>query len=47
MTVLLGEQAGDELGETLTAHVAATSPDVEVLVLRGGQPHYPVLLGAE
>ncbi|MCW2544904.1 MAG: Dak phosphatase, partial [Frankiales bacterium] len=47
ITVLLGEAPDDGLGELLSAHVTARRPEVEVLVLRGGQPHYPLLLGAE
>jgi dihydroxyacetone kinase-like predicted kinase len=47
VTVLLGEDADDALGDALTEHVATASPDVEVLVLRGGQPRYPLLLAAE
>ena len=44
VTVLLGADAEEPLADRLTAHLPSA---VEVLVLRGGQPHYPVLLGAE
>jgi DAK2 domain fusion protein YloV len=47
VTVLLGDATGDDLGAHLVDHVTAQRPDVEVLVLQGGQPHYPLLLGAE
>jgi fatty acid kinase len=33
--------------EALRERLAATYPDVEVVVLEGGQPHYPLLLSAE
>jgi len=47
VTVLLGAEADELLGERLVTHVESLRPDVEVLVLRGGQPLYPLLLGAE
>lgn len=47
VTLLLGAQAPDGLADQLTAHVAAAWPFVEVHVFRGGQPHYPLLVGVE
>jgi DAK2 domain fusion protein YloV len=47
MTVVLGADAGPDLGRLLERHVAATHPEVEVNVYDGRQPHYPLLLGVE
>ncbi|MGB8651465.1 MAG: DAK2 domain-containing protein [Mycobacteriales bacterium] len=47
VTVVLGEQAHDALGERLSAYLDHAHPGLEVLVLRGGQPYYPLLLGVE
>jgi dihydroxyacetone kinase-like predicted kinase len=47
VTLLTGAQAPDGLVETLTAHVAARWPFVEVHAYDGGQPHYPLLVGVE
>jgi DAK2 domain fusion protein YloV len=46
-TVVVGEQAPPDAGERLAAFVRAEHPAVEVVVLAGGQPHYPFLLGVE
>jgi DAK2 domain fusion protein YloV len=46
-TVVVGAQADVDVGERLTAYLSAAHPAVEVLVLHGGQPHYPLLLGVE
>jgi len=47
VTLLLGAQAPEGLADDLTAHVGAAWPFVEVTVFRGGQPHYPLLVGVE
>jgi hypothetical protein len=47
VTLLLGAQAPAGLGEQLQAHLAQSWPFVEVQVLYGGQPHYPLLAGVE
>ena len=47
VTLLLGAQAPAGLGEQLQAHLARSWPFVEVQVLYGGQPHYPLLAGVE
>jgi DAK2 domain fusion protein YloV len=47
MTVVLGADAGPDLGRLLERHVAATHPEVVVSVYDGRQPHYPLLLGVE
>ncbi len=46
-TVVLGAQADRGAGDQLVAYLQRTHPAVEVLVLDGGQPHYPLLLGVE
>ncbi len=45
LTVLLGAGASDADG--LAARIGAAHPDVELEVVEGGQPHYPLLFGAE
>lgn len=47
VTVLLGEDAPDGMGELLEDHLRRTHPEVEVLVYRGGQAGRPVSLGVE
>jgi DAK2 domain fusion protein YloV len=47
VTLLPGEQAPDELVDSLTEHVGRQWPFVEVHCYRGGQPHYPLLVGVE
>ena len=47
VTLIAGEGATAELGETLRAHVAGAWPFVEVQCYEGGQPHYPLLVGVE
>jgi DAK2 domain fusion protein YloV len=45
LTIFLGEGAPDP--EPLRARVVAGHPGVEIEVVDGGQPHYPLLLAAE
>jgi dihydroxyacetone kinase-like predicted kinase len=45
LTLLTGEDEPDL--EALLRRLQEDHPDVEVDVQRGGQPHYPLLLGAE
>ncbi len=45
LTILTGSEAPD--GDELRERLAAAHPGVEVEVHEGGQPHYPLLLGAE
>ncbi len=47
VTVLLGEAAGESLGEGLAADLRRTHPEVDVVVHRGGQTDYPLVLGVE
>ena len=47
VTAMLGEGAPEHLVEAINRHVRDTHPEVDVEVLVGGQPHYPVLLGVE
>ncbi len=47
LTLVLGAGAPDGVGERLRAHAAARCPGVQVVVVDGGQPHAPLLLGAE
>jgi uncharacterized protein len=45
LTVLLGEEAGDT--DALVDGIRTAHPELEVEVHQGGQPHYPLLFGAE
>jgi len=47
VTVLLGEGAEASLGEGLAADLRRTHPEVDVVVHRGGQTDYPLVLGVE
>ncbi len=47
VTVLLGEQAPDAMGELLEVHLRRTHPEVDVVVYRGGPAAHPVSLGVE
>jgi DAK2 domain fusion protein YloV len=47
LTLIRGQDADDDLVPGLTARVRDWSPDVDVEVLDGGQPRYPLLLGLE
>ena len=47
LTVVLGAEAPAGLAEALTTWARRLPGAVEVQVLDGGQPRYPVLLGAE
>jgi uncharacterized protein len=47
VTVLLGEGADEALGEGLAADLRRTHPEVDVVVHRGGQRDYPLVLGVE
>jgi DAK2 domain fusion protein YloV len=45
LTILLGEEAGDT--DAVLDGIRAVHPELEVEVHEGGQPHYPLLFGAE
>jgi uncharacterized protein len=47
VTVVTGAEAEEGLGEALAEQVREAHRGVEVSVIAGGQPHYPVLLGVE
>ncbi len=47
ITALLGEGVDDDLGEGLAADLRRTHPEVDVVVHRGGQTDYPLVLGVE
>jgi hypothetical protein len=47
VTLILGTTAPDGLAQTLTRHLHARWPLVEVQTFVGGQPHHPLLLGVE
>jgi DAK2 domain fusion protein YloV len=47
VTVLLGEGADPALGVGLAADLRRTHPEVDVVVHRGGQTDYPLVLGVE
>jgi hypothetical protein len=47
VSVLPGRDAPHDLVSALGAHLRRAHPEVDLEVLPGGQPHYPVLLGVE
>ncbi|SHK96654.1 hypothetical protein SAMN05443637_11580 [Pseudonocardia thermophila] len=47
VTALLGAGVDDSLGEGLAADLRRTHPEVDVVVHRGGQTDYPLVLGVE
>ena len=47
VTLLTGAQAPADLADLLTAHVNRQWPFAEVATYRGGQPHYPLVVGVE
>jgi dihydroxyacetone kinase-like predicted kinase len=47
VTLLTGDQAPPWLADSLTEHARRNWPFVEVHCYRGGQPHYPLLVGVE
>jgi DAK2 domain fusion protein YloV len=47
LTLVRGSEADDALVSNLTARIRDRFPTVEVEVVDGGQPHYPLLLGLE
>lgn len=47
VTVLLGAAAPDALGERLAEDLRRTHPEVDVVLHRGGQPDFPLVLGVE
>ncbi|WP_224391676.1 DAK2 domain-containing protein [Pseudonocardia sp. ICBG1293] len=47
VTVLLGSAAPDDLGERLAEDLRRTHPEVDVVVHRGEQGDYPLVLGVE
>ena len=47
VTALLGDGADDALGTGLAADLRRTHPEVDVVVYRGGQTDYPLVLGVE
>jgi dihydroxyacetone kinase-like predicted kinase len=47
VTVLLGTGADPSLGAGLAADLRRTHPEVDVVVHRGGQTDYPLVLGVE
>lgn len=47
VTALLGAGVDDELGEGLAIDLRRTHPEVDVMVYRGGQTDYPLVLGVE
>jgi hypothetical protein len=47
VTVVVGAEAAEGLGESIADAVRRSHRDVDVTVIEGGQPHYPVLVGVE
>jgi dihydroxyacetone kinase-like predicted kinase len=47
VTVVAGEDAEPGLAERLAERVRRSHRDVEVTVVDGGQPHYPLMVGVE
>jgi uncharacterized protein len=47
VTVIAGSEAPDGLAEKLCRRIERAHRDVDVTVIDGGQPHYPLLIGVE
>lgn len=47
LTIVTGEGSDEDLLESIMAEVEEVSPDVEVEVVRGGQPLWPLIIGLE
>ena len=47
VTLVVGADAAPGLGERAAAALERDRPEIEVLVLDGGQPVYPLLIGVE
>jgi DAK2 domain fusion protein YloV len=47
VTVVVGIEGSEGLGAELAERIRVLHRDVEVSVIEGGQPHYPVLVGVE
>jgi len=47
LTLIAGADCPDGVPDRLAEHTAVAWPFVEVQVYRGGQPHYPLLVGVE
>jgi hypothetical protein len=47
VTLITGADAGTRLVRAVQDHLAATRPDLEVVLYEGGQGGYPLLIGVE
>ncbi|GAA5042101.1 hypothetical protein HNP84_002227 [Thermocatellispora tengchongensis] len=47
VTLVTGRDAPPHLAEAVRAHLAADRPDLDVVVIEGGQGGYPLLIGVE
>jgi uncharacterized protein len=47
VTLLVGAGGDEQLARTLAEDLRRTRPEVETVVLHGGQPRYPLLVGVE
>jgi DAK2 domain fusion protein YloV len=47
VTLLVGAEGDEELARAVADHLRRTRPEVETVVLPGGQPRYPLLVGVE
>ena len=47
VSLLVGADAPAGFGDALAAHLSEVWPFVEVQLLQGGQPHYPLVVGVE
>jgi dihydroxyacetone kinase-like predicted kinase len=47
VTIVDGEDAEPDLAEGLAERIRRGHRDIEVTVIHGGQPHYPLLVGVE
>jgi dihydroxyacetone kinase-like predicted kinase len=47
LTIIVGDGLAPELGDDLATMVRRDHPDIETVVLNGGQPVHPLLLGVE
>ncbi len=47
ITVLAGQDLPDEELDSVTARIEAQYPELDLLVTRGGQPFWPIIIGVE
>jgi DAK2 domain fusion protein YloV len=47
VTLLVGAEGDEDLAGSIAEHLRHTRPEVQTVILQGGQPRYPLLVGVE